>query len=398
MNERLRQGVRRGARDDGDARSSTCPASERFGTRRAAEGERRRRGRGAARVQRDQEQRPRRADPLHRRVESFVPPKKGEKHVMRVVREILDARARGHAAPNLTLRARLCSGKVARRRVVAFLISDFLADGYERALRDRAAQPRPDPGKLVDPREEELPDVGLVLFEDLETGEVVEVDTASKRCAERLRDGRSQGSGAAPSSSSGAADRPRRRSTPIGDYVQPIADLFRMRQRRLKGYDDAPRAALLAWSRCSGSRPAVADRTPRRRRWKPLRAYRRQTKRFRLEHVPPMSIAVAPRSDRRHLRPAVHDRPLTASAKEGDDVAVTRSRTSSFARSRRSETRRSSTTSARRATSASSSSSSFARARRRAGPRAANRSVRASRVGRCARRTSVESRRAATRS
>ena len=67
-------------------------ASQRFGTRSAQQGASRRRGRGALRVQRDQAQRPRRADPLRRiKIEKIVPPKKGQKHVMRVVREILGA-------------------------------------------------------------------------------------------------------------------------------------------------------------------------------------------------------------------------------------------------------------------------------------------------------------------
>jgi hypothetical protein len=67
--------------------------------------------------------------------------------------------------------------KVARRRSVAFCISDFFADDYERALSLAAARHDLIPVVLADPRDEELPDVGLSWFQDLETGADVLVDT-----------------------------------------------------------------------------------------------------------------------------------------------------------------------------------------------------------------------------
>jgi hypothetical protein len=68
--------------------------------------------------------------------------------------------------------------KVAKRRSVAFVVSDFFAAGFERALALAAAKHDVIPVMLVDPRDEELPDVGLAEFEDLETGEAVLVDTS----------------------------------------------------------------------------------------------------------------------------------------------------------------------------------------------------------------------------
>lgn len=120
-------------------------------------------------------------------VERFVPPKKGKKHVLRVVTEILtfEPRSRG-----TELRAGLdFLGRVARRRSVAFLVSDFLAEGYELPLR--VAQRRHDlvPIVLTDPMEEALPELGIVTFEDAETGELVEFDTGGagrRRHAERM--------------------------------------------------------------------------------------------------------------------------------------------------------------------------------------------------------------------
>jgi uncharacterized protein (DUF58 family) len=113
------------------------------------------------------------------RIEKLVPPKKGQKHVMRVVREILGARPE-HQGTNLAVALQTLY-RVARRRSVAFILSDFYASDYERALSLASARHDVIPVLLVDPRDEELPDVGLACFEDFETGESVWVDTANAR-------------------------------------------------------------------------------------------------------------------------------------------------------------------------------------------------------------------------
>jgi uncharacterized protein (DUF58 family) len=110
-------------------------------------------------------------------VEKLVPPKKGQKHGMRVVREILGAApSRRSTDLNASLETLL---HVARRRTVSFLISDFFTEGYERTLALAAAKHDVIPLVLVDPRDEELVDVGLASFEDFETGETIVVDTSS---------------------------------------------------------------------------------------------------------------------------------------------------------------------------------------------------------------------------
>src|SRR5690606_6476711 len=94
---------------------------------------------------------------------------------MRVIREILSAQPKGRGT---SLSAGLHTlAKVADRRSVAFLLSDFFDDGYDRALSVVAARHDLVPVILADPRDEELADVGLAAFEDLETGEEVLVDT-----------------------------------------------------------------------------------------------------------------------------------------------------------------------------------------------------------------------------
>ncbi len=113
------------------------------------------------------------------RIESIVPPKKGQKHVMRVVREILGSKPE-HKGTDLGLALETLY-KVARRRSVAFVLSDFFASGYERALSLAAARHDVILLMLVDPRDEQMVDVGLATFEDFETGETVLVDTSSPR-------------------------------------------------------------------------------------------------------------------------------------------------------------------------------------------------------------------------
>jgi uncharacterized protein (DUF58 family) len=110
------------------------------------------------------------------RVESYVPPKKGKKHVLRVVREILTFQP---SSPRTNLAAGLeYLGKVGRRKSVAFLVSDFLAQGWERPLQMANRRHDMVPVVITDPMEEVLPSVGLMTFEDVETGEIAEFDTS----------------------------------------------------------------------------------------------------------------------------------------------------------------------------------------------------------------------------
>jgi uncharacterized protein (DUF58 family) len=112
------------------------------------------------------------------RVERFVPPKKGRRHVMRVIGEILafePASRRTDLAVGLDF-----LGKVARRRSVVFLVSDFLGDGWETAMRLTSRRHELVPVVVGDPMERALPEVGLLMMEDLETGEIVELDTSGR--------------------------------------------------------------------------------------------------------------------------------------------------------------------------------------------------------------------------
>ena len=119
------------------------------------------------------------------KVEKFVPPRKGRRHVLRVIREILyhEPESRGtDIAGALEYLSRLV-----RRRAVVFLVSDFLAAGYERPLRIANRVHDLVAFSVQDPRELEMPAVGLIALEDAETGEVQVVDTSSAKRREQFR-------------------------------------------------------------------------------------------------------------------------------------------------------------------------------------------------------------------
>jgi uncharacterized protein (DUF58 family) len=119
-------------------------------------------------------------------VERFVPPKKGSKHVLRVISEVLGFRPRSRGT-DIGAALEFLS-RVTKRQSVAFLISDFQTTGYESALK--VAHRRHDlvPLVLRDPMERELPDVGLAAFEDAETGEMMLFDTSSRRARREYGD------------------------------------------------------------------------------------------------------------------------------------------------------------------------------------------------------------------
>ena len=111
-------------------------------------------------------------------VEMFIPPKKGTRHVLRVIREILSFRPQ-RTRTDIT-RALDYLGRVQSRRAVVFLISDFQAEGFERSLRVLGRRHDLIAVAVTDPREIALPDVGLLELEDAETGEVALIDTGSQ--------------------------------------------------------------------------------------------------------------------------------------------------------------------------------------------------------------------------
>ncbi|MGD0946302.1 MAG: DUF58 domain-containing protein [Candidatus Binatia bacterium] len=112
-------------------------------------------------------------------VELALPPKKGTRHVLRVIREVLSFTPQGHGTDIAAALEHL--SRVTKRRCVTFVISDFLDTGVRLALK--IANRRHDVIAVVldDPRDLALPDVGLIALQDAETGEQILLDTGDSR-------------------------------------------------------------------------------------------------------------------------------------------------------------------------------------------------------------------------
>jgi uncharacterized protein (DUF58 family) len=120
------------------------------------------------------------------RIELFIPPKKGRLHTLRLIREMLYFEPEGRGTDLAGALDYL--NLVVSRRSVVFMISDFLAPDFTKALtvsskrHDLVAMP------VIDKGESELPNVGIITLEDAETGEQIDVNTSSKAVRRALRE------------------------------------------------------------------------------------------------------------------------------------------------------------------------------------------------------------------
>jgi uncharacterized protein (DUF58 family) len=125
-------------------------------------------------------------------IEEYLPPKKGRRHVMRVVREILFFEQKGRRTD--TVRALDFANNLLRRKAIVFLISDFQFSAdpdaalveLRRAMRQTNSRHDLVALHIQDAREKSLPNVGMLALEDAETGEVVEVDTTDPELRSRF--------------------------------------------------------------------------------------------------------------------------------------------------------------------------------------------------------------------
>jgi uncharacterized protein (DUF58 family) len=164
-------------------------------------------------------------------IERFVPPRKGTRHVLRLIRDVLyfQPQRRGTS---------LYEGldylnRVLRRRSIVFLLSDFLDRGYERVFKRTGRRHDLIAIRIADPREDELPPVGLVELEDAETGRHVVVDAGSRAVRQAF---------ASLARRRSEAFRQLTRSSEIdqievttdGNHLDALMRFFQMRERRLK--------------------------------------------------------------------------------------------------------------------------------------------------------------------
>ncbi|RJP60852.1 MAG: DUF58 domain-containing protein [Candidatus Auribacter fodinae] len=109
------------------------------------------------------------------RIEKFLPPKKGKKHVLRVIRELLCFEPKRNKTDIELGLAYL--NRVITRKAVVFMVSDFLSGGFEKSLRIANKKHDVIGINIIDPRELELPALGFIELMDAETGESIIVDT-----------------------------------------------------------------------------------------------------------------------------------------------------------------------------------------------------------------------------
>jgi uncharacterized protein (DUF58 family) len=120
-------------------------------------------------------------------VEKFIPPKKGRQHILRIIRELINFQPERQGT-DLSEGLRYFSNAI-KKRSIAFLISDFMDDNYEEALR--IANKRHDLVALniYDERETQLPKAGMIRLQDAESDKIIWVDTGSRRIRERYAEG-----------------------------------------------------------------------------------------------------------------------------------------------------------------------------------------------------------------
>ena len=165
------------------------------------------------------------------RVERFVPPRKGSRHALRLIRDVLFFQP-AHRATSLREGLDYLN-RILHRRAIVFLLSDFLDRGFERTLKRTARYHDLIAIRIIDPREEELPDVGLLELEDAETGERLLLDTKSRRmrdafvqAARRRRDALVQ---LVHSSRADLIE-----VSTDGGHLEALIRFFRLRERRLR--------------------------------------------------------------------------------------------------------------------------------------------------------------------
>ncbi|HEX7493524.1 MAG TPA: DUF58 domain-containing protein [Bacteroidales bacterium] len=111
------------------------------------------------------------------KVEKFIPPLKGRKHILRIIRELLDFKSQSKKT-NLDEPLRFLTNAI-KKRCTTFIISDFLVPDFEEALRIASNKHDIVALKVYDNVEQSMPDIGLVKVADSETGEEKWIDTSS---------------------------------------------------------------------------------------------------------------------------------------------------------------------------------------------------------------------------
>ena len=112
-------------------------------------------------------------------IELYIPPKKGRSHVLRIIRELLEFKPKSKNT-NIAEALKFLSN-VMKKKAIVFVLSDFIADHYKQTLKIAAGKHDITGIRIFDKHEESIPNIGMVQMEDEETGELLLVNTASKK-------------------------------------------------------------------------------------------------------------------------------------------------------------------------------------------------------------------------
>ena len=112
------------------------------------------------------------------KIEKFIPPQKGRKHILRIIRELLGFKPES-SKTDLDTPLRFLTNAI-KKRCTAFILSDFIAPDFEEALRIASNKHDIAAIKVYDPAETLMPDIGFIKISDAETGMEKWIDTSSK--------------------------------------------------------------------------------------------------------------------------------------------------------------------------------------------------------------------------
>jgi uncharacterized protein (DUF58 family) len=163
------------------------------------------------------------------KIELFIPPKKGKTHILRIIRELVNLEPTGKGTDiNLALRY---FNNMIKKRCIAFVISDFMNAGYGDAIKVASKKHDLAAIRVYDPREAEMPDLGLVRFTDAESGQTSLLDSgnANVRRDYQIWFKQTQAQTTELLNKSGVDHVTIRTDQP---YVQPLINLFKKRERR----------------------------------------------------------------------------------------------------------------------------------------------------------------------
>ncbi|MHB1425603.1 MAG: DUF58 domain-containing protein [Gemmataceae bacterium] len=165
------------------------------------------------------------------RIERFLPPRKGTRHVLRLIRDVLFYQPEQRGT---SLRVGLdFLNRVLHRRTIVFLLSDFLDRGFESAFKRTGRRHDLIAIRISDPREEDIPAVGLLELEDAETGERLLLDTNSTAVRHAFQAAAEQRRAALVQLARQARVDVIEVST-SGGHLDSLIRFFRLRERRLR--------------------------------------------------------------------------------------------------------------------------------------------------------------------